>query len=170
MKKINNISFFKTDTITLAKNLIGKYIVTNINGKIVKEQITETEAYLGINDSACHSYNGKKTNKTEPMWKEGGTIYVYLCYGMHYMLNIVSGKINQPEAVLIRATKNANGPGKLTKLLNINKSLNGKSIINNSEVYLLDDNITYNFTTAPRVGINYAKEKDRNAPLRFIIK
>ena len=81
MKKINDLQFFKTDTITLAKSLIGKWIVTNINSTEVKAQICETEAYLGINDSACHTYKGKRTERVEPMWQVGGTIYIYLCYG-----------------------------------------------------------------------------------------
>lgn len=169
MKTISDVNFFKTDTISLAKNLIGKWIQTNINGKTIKVQISETEAYLGINDSACHSYKSKRTQRTEPMWKEGGTIYVYLCYGMHYLFNIVSGEINQPEAVLIRAVVGADGPAKATKLLNIDKSLNGQSIINNNQICILDDGKIYKYKTAKRIGINYAQEKDINAKLRFIL-
>ena len=170
MKKINDINFFKTDTITLAKNLIGKWIVTNINGKEVKSQISETEAYLGINDSACHTYKGKRTDRTETMYKDGGTIYIYLCYGLHFMFNIVSKTVNEPEAVLIRSTIEANGPAKLTKFLNIDKSLNGKSIICNTKISIMDDGKDYKFTKAKRVGIDYAKEKDKNALLRFVLK
>ena len=169
MKKINNIDFFKTDTITLAKKLIGKWIETNINGEVVKAQISETEAYLGVEDSACHSYKGKRTLRNEPMWQDAGTLYVYLCYGMHFLLNIVSKEKNQPEAVLIRALVSANGPGKATKLLNINKSLNGQSIINNPKIYLLDDEKKYNFYAEKRVGIDYALDKDKNALLRFVL-
>ena len=80
MKVIDDLQFFKRDTITLAKSLIGKWLVTNINGVEVKAQICETEAYLGINDSACHTYKGKRTERVEPMWQVGGTIYIYLCY------------------------------------------------------------------------------------------
>ena len=170
MEIINDINFFKTDTISLAKNLIGKWIVTNINGKVVKAQISETEAYLGINDSACHSYKGKKTNRNEPMWQQGGTIYIYLCYGLHYLFNIVSLDINQPEAVLIRAVIGANGPAKTTKLLNIDKSLNGQSIINNTSICIMDDKHKYEYTKEQRVGIDYANNKDRTAQLRFILK
>lgn len=169
MKKINNIEYFQTDTITLAKNLIGKYIITNINGKEVIAQITETEAYLGINDSACHTYNGKRTKKTEPMWQEGGTIYVYLCYGLHYMFNIVSCKEGQPEAVLIRATKEANGPSKLTKFLNITKELNGQKIINNKNISIWDDEKKYSYKACTRVGIGFALKKDQNAKMRFVM-
>ncbi len=170
MKQINDISFFECDTISLAKKLIGKWIKTNINGKEVIAQISETEAYLGINDSACHTYMGKRTPKNETMWNDGGTIYIYLCYGLHNMLNIVSCKKGVPEAVLIRALKEANGPGKATKYLNIEKSLNGQSIINNPHICIFDDGKKYKHTKEKRVGIDYALEKDKNAPLRFVIK
>lgn len=169
MKIINDKNFFKTDTITLAKNLIGKWIVTNIDGQEIKAQISETEAYLGVNDSACHTYMGKRTIRTETMWQEGGTIYIYLCYGLHYLLNIVSKDIDEPEAVLIRALTTANGPAKATKLLKINKSLNGQSIVNNPQIYIMDDGKNYTFTTAPRVGIGYALPEDQTAKLRFVL-
>lgn len=170
MKIINNKSFFNVDTITLAKNLIGKWIVTNINGNIKKAQITETEAYLGVNDSACHTYNNKRTKRTETLYKDGGTIYIYLCYGLHYLFNIVSKNENEPEAVLIRATNFADGPAKLTKFLNIDNSLNGESIINNPKICIMDDGNTYSYTQDTRIGINYANIEDRNAKLRFIKK
>ena len=170
MKIINDLQFFKRDTITVAKSLIGKWIVTNIKGIEVKAQICETEAYLGINDSACHTYNGKRTERVEPMWKCGGTIYIYLCYGLHYLFNIVSCDVDEPEAVLIRGVVGANGPAKATKLLNIDKSLNGQSIVNNPKICIMDDGNKYKFTTDTRVGIDYALPKDKNAKLRFILK
>ena len=170
MRIINNQDFFTTDTITLAKNLIGKWIVSNINGKESKAQICETEAYLGIKDSACHTYKNKRTQRTEPMYKIGGTIYIYLCYGMHNLLNIVSCKENEPEAVLIRGVIGAVGPAKATKLLNVDKSLNGQSIIDNNKICIIDDGKTYHFNTERRVGIDYALPKDKNAKLRFILK
>lgn len=169
MKQITDINFFITDAITLAKNLVGKWIQTNVNGKLVKAQICETEAYLGVNDSACHSYGSKLTKRNYPMWQDGGTIYIYLCYGLHYLLNIVSEHRGDPTAVLIRALTNANGPGKTTKLLNIDKSFNGKSIINNDKICLLDDGKKYKFIAKKRVGIDYALDKDKNALLRYIL-
>ncbi|MBQ7880263.1 MAG: DNA-3-methyladenine glycosylase [Clostridia bacterium] len=170
MHKINDLQFFKSDTITLAKNLIGKWIVTNIDDVEVKAQICETEAYLGVNDSACHTYKGKRTERVEPMWQGGGTIYIYLCYGLHYLLNIASCDVGQPEAVLIRGVVGAPGPAKATKLLNINKDLNGQSIVNNAKICIMDDGKKYEYLTATRVGIDYALPKDRNAKLRFILK
>lgn len=170
MKIINDINFFQTDTISLAQNLIGKWIKTYVNGKEVKAQISETEAYLGVNDSACHTYKGKKTERTKPMWSDGGTIYIYLCYGLHYLFNIVSCNKDQPEAVLIRATVEANGPAKLTKFLNITKELNGTCIVNNKNICLMDDEKKYSFIKDKRVGIEYALPKDKNAKLRYILK
>ncbi|MBO5309932.1 MAG: DNA-3-methyladenine glycosylase [Clostridia bacterium] len=170
MKVINDLNFFTVPTIMLAQNLVGKWIETNICGKTTRAQITETEAYLGITDTACHTFGGKHTPRTEPMWQIGGTIYIYLIYGMHLMLNIVSESAGKPEAVLIRAVAGANGPAKATKLLNITKNLNGQSIINNSQIKILDDGKKYFFTTAPRVGIAYASAKDQAAKLRFCLK
>ncbi len=170
MKIINDLNFFKQDAVTLAKNLVGKWIETNINGKKVRGQIKETEAYLGIDDSACHSYKGKRTKRTETMYMEAGTIYIYLCYGMHYLFNIVCAEKDVPEAVLIRAIVGSEGPAKATKFLNINKDLNGESVINNSQISIFDDENNYSYTTAKRVGIDYALAKDRNAFLRFVLK
>ena len=170
MKRINDREFFTSSTIDLAKNLLGKYIVVTIDGTKYLAQISETEAYLGVDDSACHTYQGKRTSRTEPMWQNGGTIYVYLCYGMHYLLNIVSRSVDQPEAVLIRATIEAPGPAKLTKHLHIDKSFNGEDIIDNPRLSIFDDGTKYEYITAPRVGIDYATDSDRLAPLRYILK
>jgi len=170
MKKINDLNFFKQDAETLAKNLIGKWIETNIDGKKVKAQIKETEAYLGTIDSACHSYKGKRTKRTETMYMNAGTIYIYLCYGMHYLLNFVCAENDLPEAVLIRALVEADGPAKATKFLNINNKLNGETIINNSKLSIWDDEKNYSYVKAKRVGIDYALNKDKNAMLRFILK
>jgi len=170
MKKINDKNFFKSDTITLAKNLIGKWIITKIDGIERKAQISETEAYLGIEDSACHTYKGKRTIRTEPMWQEGGTIYIYLCYGLHYLLNIVSKDAGEPEAVLIRAVIGGNGPAKATKLLGIDKSLNNQSIVDNPQICIMEDGNNYSYTTDKRVGIDYSQEKDKTALLRFLLK
>lgn len=169
LKKINDISFFQTDTITLAQNLIGKWIKTNICGTTKIAQISEVECYLGIKDSACHTYKGKRSNRTEPMWQQGGTIYIYLCYGIHNLLNIVSEKDGIPESVLIRAVTNANGPAKTTKYLNISKELNGQLIIDNNQIGIFDDDKKYSFKKMPRVGINYALPKDKDALLRFVL-
>ena len=170
MKEIVDKNFFKVDTISLAQNLIGKWIVTNINGIESRLQISETEAYLGVNDSACHTYKGKKTNRTLPMWQDGGTIYIYLCYGLHNLLNIVSDVEGIPEAVLIRAGVGFSGPAKLTKHLHIDRALNGECIVGNNKIKIFDDGKTYKFEAKPRVGIAYALEPDVKAKLRFVMK
>ena len=114
--------FFHRDAVDVAKDLVGKIVVCkNSAGEIKKLRITETEAYCGEEDTACHAHKGR-TKRTEVLYMKAGTVYVYLCYGMHWLLNIVTGEENQPQAVLIRACEgNANGPGKLTKALGINK-------------------------------------------------
>ena len=170
MRRIEDKKFYRQDTINLAQSLIGKWIVVNIGNEEYFAQISETEAYLGVNDSACHTFGGKRTDRTEPMWQDGGTVYVYLCYGMHYLLNIVSKNVGEPEAVLIRATIEANGPGKLTKYLHIDKSFNNQDITSSAQIQICDDGNTYKYITDKRVGIDYANQADREAKLRYILQ
>ena len=163
--------FFTWDCLTVARELVGKILVHNINGVEYKLKVTETEAYLGESDTACHAHKGR-TKRTETMYKEGGTIYVYLCYGMHHLLNIVTGKKEEPEAVLIRACeKPYDGPGKLTKALNITKDLNNTDVVSEkSEIYFLDEGEKCEIEAAKRVGIDYASKEDRERLWRFILK
>lgn len=156
MQKSNSrlgLKFFKQDTIKVAVQLLGQTLVRVIeNGSILKGRIVETEAYLGLKDSSCHSFGGRKTNRTKTMYLPGGHAYVYFTYGMHYCFNIVTGDATQPEAVLIRALeplkgiremkinrglgKNhfnlTNGPAKLCQALKIDRNLNGESLTGNS--------------------------------------
>ena len=105
-------SFFERDVLEVAPELVGKILVTNIDGVERRLMITETEAYRGEEDTACHASKGR-TNRTDVLYREAGTIYVYLCYGMHWLINIVTGEKDEPQAVLIRACEgNFNGPGK----------------------------------------------------------
>ena len=104
--------FFYRDALEVAPELVGKLLVRKLNDKIVKLRITEVEVYRGEEDTACHAHKGK-TKRTEVMYGEAGRYYIYLCYGIHYLLNIVTGNIGQPQAILIRATKEANGPRKI---------------------------------------------------------
>ena len=98
------LSFYqKEDVVVVAKQLLGKLLFTNINGKLTGGIITETEAYDGVVDKACHAYGGRNTNRTATMFLNGGITYVYLCYGIHHLLNVVSGKEGNPQAILIRA-------------------------------------------------------------------
>ena len=104
--RINN-GIYNLDAIHLARELLGKIICRNVNGKILKARITQTEAYYGTGDTACHAHKGR-TKRTDIMFYPGGFAYIYLCYGIHYLLNIVSGKENFPETVLIREAEPLN--------------------------------------------------------------
>lgn len=169
MKKLNK-DFFTQDVLTVAPNLIGKLLVRKFkDGTIKKYRITETEAYNGEDDSACHARFGK-TDRNEILYHEGGYSYVYLCYGIHYLFNIVTGSQNHPEAVLIRGIENFNGPGKLTKELQIDKTLNKINLVNYEELWLEDDGFKPQIITTPRIGIDYASEPYKSIHWRFIIK
>lgn len=168
MKKIANQNFFKQDAEKLAQQLLGKYLCINNNGLILKKKIVETECYFGF-DSACHAYKGK-TKRNENMFKLGGTIYIYLIYGIYYMLNISSGDENQPQAVLIRGVEELNGPGKLTKTLGIDMTFNGENVIHSNKIWIEEDGQPIKFKSFKRIGIDYAKEEDRNRLWRFILE
>ena len=193
--KILESNFFKRDTVEVAKNLLGKKIIRNISGNFLCAKIVETEAYLGLEDRACHSYGGNITKRNEILYKEGGTIYVYMIYGMYNLLNIVTKSEIYPEAVLIRAVepienfddfainrfgkiykdlssyqrKNlTNGPGKLSMAMGIDRALNGK-ILSPDYLFIEDGEYVKNIIETKRIGIDYAGE-DANLPLRYYIK
>ncbi|ANF52803.1 3-methyladenine DNA glycosylase [Chryseobacterium glaciei] len=179
------------DVLFLAKDLLGKVLFTEIDGEITAAIIVETEAYFGIHDKASHAYGGKRTERTEIMYAQGGISYVYLCYGIHHLFNVVTSIENEPHAVLVRAvepligqeimelrrnmpsTKSAisSGPGSAAKALGINRSFNKKELTG-EEIWLEDHNIRYNpddIIASPRVGVAYAQE-DALLPWRFFIK
>lgn len=149
--------FFKLDALIVAPKLIGKYLVREYNGKIFRSVITEVEAYVGEEDLACHASKGR-TPRTEVMYNEGGYIYIYLIYGIYYMLNIVTGAKDSPQAVLIRGTESIKGPGRLTKQLFIDKSLNNKLLLPENGLWVEESGIRLTYTTTPRIGVDYAKE------------
>lgn len=165
--KIVDRNFFNQRAVELAPKLLGKILCRKINGEIRKSKIIEVEAYTGIEDTACHS-SKNKTARNSVMWEDGGTIYVYLCYGLHYLFNIVCGGGN-PEAVLIRGVENAKGPGNVTKYFDFDKSFNNVDIINSKEIWLEEGEIPKNIKTSRRIGIDYAQPKDRDALLRFYL-
>lgn len=195
--KILKNDFFKRDTVEVAKSLIGKKIIRNISGNFFCAKIVETEAYLGLEDRACHSYGGRITDRNKTLYLPGGHIYVYLIYGMYDLLNIVTRDEDHPEAVLIRGveplenldgiSKNrfgkayeelstyqrknlSNGPGKLSMAIGINRSLNGK-VLSKDYLYIEDaDEISESdLLITKRIGIDYAGE-DANLPLRFCLR
>lgn len=169
MKKLTS-KFYQQDVLEVAPNLIGKLLVRKLDdGTIIKTRITETEAYKGEEDTACHARFGK-TERNKYMYENGGITYIYLCYGIHYLLNIVTGKENEPQAVLIRGTKDYNGPGKLTKALSIGKDLNGIDLTTSNELWIEDDGYQAEYITDKRVGIDYACDYYKNINWRFIMK
>ena len=161
-----NYDFFHRPCPQVARELVGKVLVRRIGGQEYRLRITETECYCGESDTACHASRGR-TRRTEVMYAPAGTIYVYLCYGVHWMLNIVTGEENEPEAVLIRACEGkANGPGRLTKALSITGQLNRGSILSD-ELWVEDDGFRCAIGEDTRVGIGYASEADRSRLWRF---
>ncbi|MBQ9097161.1 MAG: DNA-3-methyladenine glycosylase [Clostridia bacterium] len=161
--------FYIKHATELAPLLLGKLICRQIENKIIKCRITETECYFGEADTACHAHKGK-TERTKIMYESGGKAYVYLCYGIHSLFNVVTGNKGFPEAVLIRGVERFNGPGKLTKHLQIDRSLNGENLITSDRIWIEDDGFKLRYRTDKRVGIDYATEKYRNIMWRFILE
>ena len=159
--------FYTQSAVDMAPALLGKILCRRVNGEVLRHRITETEAYAGTDDTACHAHKGK-TPRNSVMFEAGGAAYVYLCYGIHNLLNIVSGPAHEPEAVLIRGVEGYPGPGKLTKAMQIDRTLNRISLITSDELWLEDDGVGPAYKTTPRIGINYANERDRLRLWRFV--
>ena len=168
MKKLE-YSFFHRDCLDVARDLVGKVLVRATPQGELRLRITQTEAYCGESDTACHAHKGR-TKRTEVMYAQAGTVYIYLCYGMHWMLNIVTGEEDAPEAVLIRACASAEGPGKLTKHLGITGELNRSNVCDSQDLWVEDDGCIFAVRRDKRVGIGYASEEDQNRPWRFILE
>ena len=152
-----------------ARALVGKMLVRRLpDGTEIRARITETEAYFGESDTACHACHGR-TKRTEVLYHRAGTIYVYLCYGIHWMLNLVTGGEDDPQAVLIRGVEGASGPGRVTKYLRIDKGLNDALL--GGELTLEDDGyVPAHIDASPRVGIGYASPEDQARLWRFMVK
>lgn len=162
--------FFSRDALEAAPKLVGKILVHRLpDGTELRERIAETEAYRGEEDLACHASKGR-TPRTELLYGEPGIIYIYLCYGMHWLMNVITGSAGAPQGVLIRAGEIHDGPAKLTKYLQIGGEFNGASIYENDEVWIEDDGIIPKIKTAPRVGIDYAGEYWKNIEWRYIME
>ena len=161
---------YHVDAVTAAKALIGTFLCRRFDdGTVLRRRITETEAYCGEEDTACHAHKGR-TPRTDVMYSPGGCAYIYLCYGMHEMLNIVTGVEGRPEAVLIRGIEGASGPGRLTKLLQIDRTLNREDLIASKRLWLESDGAVFKFTAAPRIGIAYASKRDQSRKWRFTLR
>ncbi|MEO8147057.1 MAG: DNA-3-methyladenine glycosylase [Bacteroidia bacterium] len=185
--KLTHDFYQRNDVVQIAKELLGKYLFTRFDNVTTGGMITETEAYNGIIDKASHAYNDRRTARTEIMYEAGGTAYVYLCYGIHSLFNVVTNVKDVPHAVLIRALhpthgikeilarramtevkKNlAAGPGAVSQALGIHYSNSGLSLLGN-KIWIEDRGVVISeIKTTPRIGVAYAKE-DALLPYRFV--
>lgn len=170
--------FFLQKTLRAAEDLVGCYIVRKIGKKKIKLLITETEAYIGPHDLACHSSKGR-TKRTEIMFGEPGTIYVYMIYGIHFMLNIVTEKKDYPAAILVRGAGEYTGPGKLSKVLEINMKLNGKKAVPQNGIWFephedviegkKEKSKKIRIKKAKRIGVEYAGPIWAEKKYRFVL-
>lgn len=190
-RKLEKSFYANGDVLEISKDLLGKFLMTNINGVVTGGVIVETEAYNGRCDKACHAFPEKRTKRTEIMYNSGGRAYVYLCYGIHYLFNITTNVTDKADAVLVRAIEPVEGidvmlkrrnlqvvkpqltagPGVLTQALGINKRHYGADL-SGSEVWIEDRNILImeeDVVACPRIGVAYAEE-DALLPWRFYIK
>ncbi|MDR9403348.1 MAG: DNA-3-methyladenine glycosylase [Halothece sp. Uz-M2-17] len=166
--------FFQQSAITVAQQLLGKHLVRQYpDHSISSLLIQEVEAYDGVKDLANHAAKGKRTPRNEIMFALGGYFYLYWCYGIHLMLNVVCDQIDYPAAVLIRGAGKINGPGKLTKFLQLEKSLNGKPPLPEHGLWFVDGGAeisSSDIITTPRIGISKNAGEWRDQPLRFLLK
>ena len=167
MKRLGE-EFFHRDCLEVAPDLVGKVIVSKIGGEEVRVRISETEAYRGAEDTACHAHKGR-TPRTEVLYGKSGMVYIYLCYGMHWLMNVITGEEGQPQGVLFRAGVDYNGPAKLTKKLGVTKEQNKTSFTDSDVLWIEDDGFKCKIRTDKRVGINYATEEYINKQWRFIL-
>lgn len=158
-------------TVRLARGLLGRYLVRTSDGVATARMITEVEAYDGERDRACHARAGR-TARTEVMYRPGGCWYVYLCYGVHEMLNLVTGPEGWPAAVLIRGLEGAPGPGRVTRMLGIDRRLNGAPALPASGLHLEDRGVRVPKSwvqATPRIGVAFAGPVWAAKPWRFVI-
>ncbi len=159
--------FYRRDVLEVAPELVGKLLVRKMEGNgLYSSRIIEVEAYRGEEDLACHASIGR-TKRTEIMYHVGGMVYVYLIYGMYWMLNIVTGNSNDPQAVLIRGLTAVSGPGRITRKLNIDSSFYGEDLSRSDRLWIEDNTDTLTMNAGPRIGIDYAGEYWKNRPWRF---
>ncbi|GAC1452970.1 MAG: DNA-3-methyladenine glycosylase [Chitinophagaceae bacterium] len=191
MKRLPASFYQRTNVVAIAKELLGKLLVTSFNDELTAGRIVETEAYNGIVDKASHSYSGRRTKRTEIMYGAGGIAYVYLCYGIHHLFNVVTNARGIPHAILIRGIEPVTGidimlrrmkkekadytigrgPGNVSKALGISVQHTSLSLLD-KDIYIADDGIkikSNQIATTPRIGVDYAAE-DALLPYRFYIK
>jgi len=191
MHKLPYSFYLNPDVNALATQLLGKQLFTMVDGVLTGGTIVETEAYMGVEDKASHAYGGRLTERTKTMYLDGGVSYVYLCYGIHHLFNVVTASLNTPHAVLIRGIEPTvgietmlerrkmavfkpnitAGPGALSKALAIDRRLNGKDLTGD-EVWIEDAKISFSpdqIAAAPRIGVAYAADHAL-LPWRYYVK
>jgi DNA-3-methyladenine glycosylase len=161
-------SFYEQDVLMVAPDLVGKVLVFRHETITGFYTISEVEAYRGTEDQASHARFGK-TSRNAVMFGKGGLIYVYLIYGIYWMINIVTATEGVPQAVLIRGLTGINGPGKVTKTLGIDKSYYGEDLVTSDRIWIEDSGQKPQYTCKPRFGINYAGEPWKSNPWRYIM-
>jgi len=184
--------YLQEDVVSLSRSFLGKYLYTEVNGKLCGGKIVETEAYSHINDKACHSHLQKRTTRTEIMFHEGGVAYVYKIYGMYDLFNIITNARDKADAVLVRAIEPTDGietmqqrrklnnfsvrltagPGMLSQALGISRDLYGHDLTLGEKIWIEDRGVSIkdeDIIASPRVGIDYAEE-DAQLPWRFRVK
>lgn len=162
--------FYRRDVLEVAPELIGKSLVRRFEGGAVfRSMITEVEAYRGEEDLGCHASKGR-TSRTEVMYLAGGGIYVYLIYGMYWMLNFVTGPTEHPQAILIRGLENMKGPGIITRELRIDGAFYGASLVDSGKIWVEENGMVVSHVTGTRIGIDYAGDVWKNKQWRFSIK
>ncbi len=176
MEKLNP-DFYRQDALSAAPALLGKILVRRLPcGTVIRCRITETEAYCGEKDLACHARAGR-TSRTAPLYMAGGHTYVYLCYGLHHLFNVVTGAENAPQAVLIRAGtdlasgKSCDGPAKLTRFMQIDMAQNRVNMPESGCLWIEEGAAAAPaYRTTPRVGISNVPEPYKSLPWRFVAK
>ncbi len=191
MKKLPDLFYRRDNVLQIAKELLGKLLVTQWNGIVTSGRIVEVEAYNGIIDKASHAFDGRRTNRNEIMYAGGAVAYVYLCYGIHHLFNVVTNNKETPHAILIRALEPVNGigvmlkrvgkakldntltkgPGNLSKALGLFTLHSGYSL-RSKELFIAADGFVFSkkeIAASPRIGVDYAGE-DALLPYRFYIK
>ncbi|MEN8230547.1 MAG: DNA-3-methyladenine glycosylase [Bacteroidota bacterium] len=162
--------FYRQDVLEVAPRLLGQHLVrVSQDGTKSTFVITETEAYRGGEDKACHASKGQ-TRRTEVMFGDGGHLYMYLIYGMYWMLNVVTGREGVPQAVLFRGLRETSGPGRLTRLIDVDGDFYGEDLVGSQRIWLEDSGIRPDYSTGPRIGIDYAGDPWKDMPWRFLLK
>jgi DNA-3-methyladenine glycosylase len=191
LRKLDHSFYDRKDVVRIARELLGKILVTQLDGIRTSGRIVETEAYNGVEDRACHAFGGRRTTRSEHLYGGPGTVYVYICYGMHHLFNVITNKKDTPHAILIRALEPlegidfmlkrsgkpladytiTKGPGNLSRALGMSKIHTGGDLFS-EEIFIEDDGLRYKkneILVTKRIGVESARE-DAELPYRFIVK